>query len=96
MIDTTNFHPQSVFRATARLAFSAASFHIVERLTALDADTLQYQVTVDDLTTWTASWTAMTTWKRTSEQIHEYACHEANYGLEGILRGARADEKLTK
>jgi hypothetical protein len=66
--------------------------HLVERLTAADDDTIRYEVTVDDPTTWTRPWTAVTTWKRSPERMFEYACHEANYSLTDILRGARADE----
>jgi hypothetical protein len=61
-------------------------------LAPIDGDTIRYEVTVDDPTTWTRPWTAVTTWKRSSERMFEYACHEANYSLTDILRGARADE----
>ena len=93
VIDTTNFHPQSVFRPTAAIAISAEHFHVVERLHQLDPNTMEYQVTVTDPTTWTTPFTVLTTWQRSDAQIFEYACHEANYGMEGILRGARAQEK---
>lgn len=93
VIDTTNFHPQSVFRPIARGAFPSAQFHTIERLTPIDANTLQYQVTVDDRSTWTTPWTAATTWQRTNARSFEFACHEGNYSLGGILRGAREDER---
>ena len=96
VIDTTNFHPQSVFRPVARAAFPSYRFHTIERLTLLDPNTLQYQITVDDRSTWTTAWTAATTWKRTNVRSFEYACHEANYSLGGILRGARADESAAR
>jgi hypothetical protein len=57
------------------------------------ADTIKYEVTFEDPTTWVRPWTVMIPLKRTTEQIYEYACHEDNTGLEGILSGARAQEK---
>jgi hypothetical protein len=65
---------------------------LTERFTPVDANTLRYEATVDDPTTWTAPWTAATTWKRSGDQMFEYACHEGNYSLTAILRGARAEE----
>jgi hypothetical protein len=67
--------------------------HVVERFTRVAADTLQYQFTVNDSTIWTKPWTAVIPMKQTSEQIYEYACHEGNYALKGILSGARVAEK---
>ena len=63
-----------------------------EALTRTDLDTLQYEVTADDPTTWAQPWKAMVPWKRSTDRIYEYACHEANRSM-GILSGARADEK---
>ena len=62
-------------------------------MTRVDRDTIQYEVTVDDPTTWTKPWKAMVPWKRSTNQIYEYACHEGNRAMEGILSGARTDEK---
>jgi hypothetical protein len=92
VIDTTNFSAHKTFRQMQGLEVSGEHVHLIERLTAVDADTIRYSVTVDDPTTWTTPWTAMTTWKRSSERMLEYACHEANYSLADMLRGARADE----
>jgi hypothetical protein len=69
---------------------------MAERLTLVDTDTLQYQVTIEAPTIWTRSWTAMTTSKRSGEQMFEYACHEGNYALGDILRGARAEEQTAR
>ena len=66
---------------------------MAERLTLVDTDTLQYQVTIEAPTIWTRSWTAMTTSKRSGEQMFEYACHEGNHGLLNALSGSRAEEK---
>ena len=67
---------------------------LVERFTLLDANTLQYQVTLDDPGAWSRPWTISFPWKRDSNyQLFEYACHEGNYALRNILSGARADER---
>ena len=92
VIDTTNFSTDKTFRQTQGLDVSGEHVHLIERLAAVDADTIRYEVTVEDPTTWTRPWTAITTWKRSSERMFEYACHEANYSLTDMLRGARADE----
>jgi len=92
VIDTTNFSSHRTFRQTQGLEVSGEHVHLIERLAPIDADTIRYEVTVEDPTTWTRPWTAVTTWKRSPERMFEYACHEANYSLTDILRGARADE----
>lgn len=86
VVDTTNFSPKMDFRG------SGAGLHLVERFTRVGLDTLQYEFTVDDPTIWTRSWTAMIPMKKSSEHIYEYACHEGNDSLVGILTGARAQE----
>ena len=67
--------------------------HLTERFRLLDADTLLYQFEIDDPTAYTAPWKGELTMARTNERIYEYACHEANYSLENMLRGFRAAEK---
>ena len=67
---------------------------LLERFTLLDADTLQYQVTIDDPGTWSRPWTIAFPWKRDqSYGMFEYACHEGNYAMFNILSGSRAAEK---
>jgi hypothetical protein len=67
---------------------------LVERFTLTDADTLQYQVTIDDPGTWSAPWTIAFPWKRDQGYgMFEYACHEGNYAMFNILSGSRAAEK---
>ena len=68
--------------------------HLVERLTRLDGDTIAYEYTVTDQTRYTAPYTVMMPFRRTDGPIFEYACHEGNIGLHGILAGARNLEKL--
>jgi hypothetical protein len=88
VIETTNFHPQHGFRG------SWENLKVTERLTRRDATTINYRFTVEDPTTFTAPFTGELVFAAMApgEQVYEYACHEANYGLEGVLRGARAQE----
>jgi hypothetical protein len=87
VVDTTNFIDMTSSRR------SSASLHLVERFTRVDADTLEYQVTIDDPTTFTRPWTAILPMPKVDATIFEFACHEGNYGLRNQLSGARADEK---
>src|SRR5215813_13361687 len=83
VVDTTNFTDKTRFRG------SSENLHVVERLTRIDANTLLYRFTVEDPETWVKPWTGEYPWPATKTNIYEYACHEANYALENILRGAR-------
>jgi hypothetical protein len=62
----------------------------------MDAGTLHYQFTVDDPTTFTRPFTVLVPMQKSTEPVYEYACHEGNYGLMSIVRGAREQEKLGK
>jgi hypothetical protein len=88
VVDTTNFSTEGWFRG------ATTNLHLVERFTRVDRDILRYEFTVDDPETWTKKWTASIPMTRSDELMFEYACHEANYGLEGVLKGARYQEKL--
>jgi len=90
IVDSTSFKRGTTLRGTT------AGMHLIERFTRTDADTLLYEFTVDDPTTWTRPWTAAVPMARSAGPIYEYACHEANYALAGILGGARADEKAAE
>ena len=88
VVDTTNFSPKSSFMG------SAENLRVVERFTRAAADTLDYEITLDDPTTWTQPWTVLIHLKRSRDTLYEYACHEGNYvTMEGILGASRADEK---
>ena len=87
VVETTNFSPESNFRG------SAEHLHLVERYTRVGPDTLNYEVKVTDTTTWTRAWTVLIPLKRSADAVFEYACHEGNYGMEGILSGHRAQER---
>jgi len=71
---------------------STPDVKITERFSRTEADHLNWQVTVDDPKTWTKPWTFMIRLKLTNDQVYEYACHEGNHSMIGILAGARADE----
>jgi hypothetical protein len=83
VIDTTNFTTRTRFRG------STENLHLVERLSRLDDKTLLYRFTVEDPDTWATSWTGEYAWPATADKIYEYACHEGNYAMGNILRGAR-------
>jgi hypothetical protein len=90
VVDTTNFTDKTQFRG------ASPDLHVIERFTRLDDKTLLYRFTVDDPSTWDRPWTGEYPWIASDEQIFEYACHEANYSLEGILKGARLAEAEAK
>jgi hypothetical protein len=75
------------------LYHSTKNLTLVERITRVDADTLEYEYTVTDPETWTHPWTASIPLQRTDVPMYEYACHEGNHSMYGILGGRRADEK---
>ena len=66
--------------------------HLVERLTRVDADTIAYEFTVDNPTTFSKPWSVAMPMRRTDGSLYEYACHEGNRGLPGILAAARFEE----
>ena len=87
VVETTNFSDNTRFMG------STGELRVVERFTRVDAKTLRYQFTVEDPKTWTRPWTAEYTWPLTNDLLYEYACHEGNYAMGNILRGARLKEK---
>jgi hypothetical protein len=87
VVDTTNFTNKTRFRG------STENLHVVERFTRVDNKTLLYRFTVEDPDTWLRPWTGEYTWPATDGKIFEYACHEGNYALTDILKGARLREK---
>jgi hypothetical protein len=91
VLETTNFRPDGTYGEA-----NAATFHLVERFTRVDADTINYQFRVEDPMTWTKPWAAMIPWNRTEGQLYEYACHEGNYDMVHLLSGGRAREKAAE
>ena len=90
VVDTTNFTEKTNFRG------SRENLHVVERFTRLDDNTIRYEFTIDDPTTWTKPWSAELPLAKDKGPIYEYACHEANYGMANNLKGARAVEKAAE
>jgi len=84
VIETKGFRGETSFRG------SSPNLHLIEKFTRSDNDTLVYQYTATDPTTWVRPWTVEIPLRRTDDQIFEYACHEANYGMTNLLKGARA------
>ncbi len=96
MVETTNF--RSNIDETSFNCCGGAGEHltIVERFKIVGADSIDYQYTVTDPMTFTRPWTVSVPMRRNPGQIYEYACHEGNIGLEGILRGRRAEERRAR
>jgi hypothetical protein len=87
VVDTTNFSNKTSYRG------SDENLHVIERFTRMDPDTIVYRFTIDDPTAFTKPWTAELTMEKTPGPIYEYACHEGNYGMMNLLKGARAEDR---
>ena len=89
VVETTNFDPKTNYRG------SRDTLHLTERYTRLAENTVDYRFTVDDPHTFSRPWTVSRPMTRVTDRvsIFEYACHEGNYAMEGILAGARAEER---
>ena len=89
VVDTIHYKPGAFMRV------SSGQLHVVERFSRSERDVLQYDITIDDPGTWTRPWSFTLMLRRANHPMYEYACHEGNYGLAGILAGARAQERST-
>jgi hypothetical protein len=87
VVETTNFTDKTAFRG------STPDLRVIERFTREGPHSLLYRFTIDDPKTWTKPWTGEYSWPEAHGNIYEYACHEGNYALGDILRGARLREK---
>jgi hypothetical protein len=87
VVETTNFNGETSFRG------SDEQLKVIERFTLAGPDALRYEFTIDNPSAFTQPWTASYTMTRTNDRIYEFACHEGNYGMVGILRGARYEEQ---
>ena len=94
VVETTNFlaRAESPAPLYTRMRGSAGELRLIERFTRVGPETLEHVFTVEDPGTYTRSWTAMIPLKRSGEAVYEYACHEGNLGMVGILAGHRAQE----
>lgn len=86
VIETTNIHPSYSYQG------SSPDMKVIERLTLTADSGINYEYTIDDPRSWAQPWTASYNWKNHAGPVFEYACHEFNYGMTGILSGARAEE----
>jgi hypothetical protein len=95
VVDTVNFkfNNQSRFGVGYLNGMSDQNLHVIERLRRTDNDTILYRATINDPSVYTKPWTVEIPMHKRSDAIFEYACHEGNYGMLGILSGARAEEK---
>jgi hypothetical protein len=87
VVETTNFTDQTNF------AGSGAHLRLTERFTRTGLNTITYEFHVEDPETFTRPWTAQIPMTKAQGPLFEYACHEGNYGMSGMLSGARAQEK---
>ena len=87
VVETTNYSKLGSFWSASE------GLEVTERFTRVGPDTLQYEVTFEDPTTWSEPWTVMIPLRRSADPLFEYACHEGNLGMEGILAGYRAEER---
>jgi hypothetical protein len=88
VVETTNFNGKNPFRGASE------NMKVTERFTRVSDDVIEYKFTVEDPATWDRPWSAEAPLAKTGGPIFEFACHETNYGIQNILAGARADEKL--
>jgi len=89
VLETRNFRRD---RGAVYANANPDGFQIVERFTRTGPDSLSYEFTISDPTTWTRPWTAMVPWSKINEQLYEYTTHEDNYDLVHLLVGARVRE----
>lgn len=88
VVETINFHPQQSIRGANE------NVKVTERFTRVARDQILYQFKVEDPTTWADVWMGEEIMSATDEKLYEYACHEGNYALPGILAGAREEERV--
>ena len=100
VVETTNFTDKTNFRGAPRNTrqdiFASDTLEVVERFTLVNADTIRYQFTVKDPSTWVSPWSGEVPVRRFDGPLFEYACHEGNYGLPNILRAGRIQEAGTR
>jgi hypothetical protein len=88
VIETAGYHPSQNFRG------ASANLKVTERLKRVAKDRLLYQFKVEDPTVWDTAWGGEYEFSNSPGGVFEYACHEGNYAMEGILAGARNDERM--
>lgn len=94
VVETTNIHPEQVLMGMSNASFRPSEEIVVtERLTRADDDTINYEFTVEDPLVWSEPIRGEVPFERLDGLLYEYACHEGNYAMENVLRGARAEER---
>jgi len=91
VVETTNFHPMHMLYAHP--LFHSPTSKVTERFTRYSATELLYEFTVEDPTLYTQVWRGELVFNALEEPIFEYACHEGNLSMPGILMGARVQER---
>ena len=91
VVETTNLNDK-VFDQKMSVVGFGMHVRMIERFTRVDADTIDYRFTIDDPATFTGPWTVSAPMARMDGPLFEYACHEGNHAMTGILGGARAEE----
>ena len=93
VVETINFHPQQSFRfAIKHSLYLPQTAKVTERFTRTGQERILYEFTVEDSGAYTQPWAAEIPFRKTDSSMYEYACHEGNYALPGILAGARREE----
>jgi hypothetical protein len=87
VVETTNFDARSVYRGASE------NLRLTEKFTRVSDNTINYEITLNDPSVWTRPWSLMIPLKKSKDKIYEYACHEGNHGIVGVLSGARAQER---
>lgn len=94
VVETTNFHPSQSFRLAIRhQLYMSPEAKVTERFTRVAPQEILYEFTVEDETAYSEPWRGEMTLRKSNDPIYEYACHEGNYSLPGILAGARYEER---
>jgi hypothetical protein len=88
VVETTNLNPNHPFRGIV----PTERTRVIERFTRADDETILYEFTIDDPDVYTSSWAGQVPFRKLDDLVYEYSCHEGNYALEGVLRGARFEE----
>ena len=92
VVETTNIHPRQSLQGIP----PSEEMRVIERFTRASEDRIHYEFTVEDPLRWEQPWRGEVPFNRLDGLVYEYACHEGNYALENVLRGARAEERRNK
>ena len=96
VVETINYRDRSAYPSASATGFTSDRTRSIERFTRIDDETIDYEYVIDDPALFTRSWKVKMPFSRTADDMFEYACHEGNRGMEGILSGARADERARR